>query len=260
MIAAVVLAAGKSARLGLPKPLLPAGPGETLLTRALGVAAAAVDGPVIPVIGSEADLMLAELERWRAGHENARPRLRHVVNGRFEEGLSTSLRAGIAEAGEADGVLVLLTDQPGVDAARAADLVDRFRKKSAGIAAVAASWGGEQRTPVVLGRSLFAAVAGLAGDEGARRVLRSRPEEVERVDWGAGPWQTDVDTWDAYVSFARQQGWDRESPGGAGESASVATPAPGVAGWAALAASQEPPTERLSLLRRLVLTALGHTI
>lgn len=246
MIASVVLAAGASARLGLPKPLLPAGPGETLLTRALALATAAVDGPVLPVIGSDADLMLAELERWSDAHEAERPRMRHVVNRRFGEGLSTSLQAGIAEAEGADGVLVLLTDQPGVDAPRAADLVERFRRKPARIAAVAAAWEGEQRTPVLLGRSLFGAVAALAGDEGARRVLRSRPEDVERVDWGVGPWQTDLDTWEAYVSFARQQGWDRESPA--------------TARWSALAGSQEPPAVRLALLRRLVLSTLAHTI
>lgn len=163
--------------------------------------------------------------------------------------MSTSLQAGIAEAGAAEGVLVLLTDQPGLDTARAADLVDRFRSRRAGTVAVAASWRGEQRTPVVLGRGLFDAVAGLSGDEGARRLLRSRAPEVLQVDWSDGPWQTDVDTWDAYASFARAEGWAGEDVGDGN-----------VEGWGGLAASQEPPPVRLALLRRLVLTALADTL
>jgi molybdenum cofactor cytidylyltransferase len=243
MIAALVLAAGRSTRLGLPKALLPAGPGETLLSRAVGVAIASVDGPVIPVIGSDAALAYADLDRL---HE---PRLVPTVNPRFTEGLSTSLQAGLGAAATAEGVLVLLADQPGVEASRAAELVGRFRSRPAPIEAVAAAQDGEQRTPVVLGRKLFGAVADLRGDEGARRILRSEPDHVLRIEWGLGPWGVDVDTWEDYVSFARDRGWHLEEglAGAAG---------PRVEAWTTLAESGESPAQKLAQFRGIALAAL----
>jgi molybdenum cofactor cytidylyltransferase len=249
MIAAVVLAAGRSTRLGLPKALLPAGAGETLLSRAVAVASASVDGPVIPVIGGDADLGLVELER--INHPLQRP-LQAVVNPRHAEGLSTSLQAGLRAAGTADGVLVLLADQPGVEEAQVSRLVERFRSRPAPLEAVAASQGSEQRTPVVLGRALFVAVARLTGDEGARRILRSRPDQVLRIDWGHGPWEIDIDTWEDYASFARRCGWHQEwAEGPAEPQADIAR------AWAAIAASGEPPVQKLARFRRAALAALN---
>jgi molybdenum cofactor cytidylyltransferase len=249
MIAALVLAAGRSIRFGLPKALLPAGPGETLLSRAVGVAAASVDGPVVPVIGSDAALALVEIQRL---HE---PRLLPTVNPRFAEGLSTSLQAGLGAVATAEGVLILLADQPGVEAARASELVARFRSREASIEAVVAAEGGEQRTPVVLGRKLFAAVADLRGDEGARRILRSEPDHVLRIEWGRGPWAVDVDTWEGYASFARDRGWQLEgtqvaSPGPVGRRTDVEQ------AWNIVLESSEPLPEKLAALRRLALAAL----
>jgi len=234
MIAAVILAAGRSTRLGLPKAVLPAGPGETLLSRAIRVARASVDGPVIPVLGGDAGLSLAELDRLDD------PRVAPVVNSRFALGLSTSLQAGLDAAATADGVLVLLADQPGVETAQVSQLVERFRCRTAPIEAVTASMGSEQRTPVVLGRALFGAVASLGGDEGARRILRSRPDQVLRVEWSDGPWAIDLDTWEDYASFARDRGWHIEEPPGA-------TPD-----------SSESPAQKLAQFRRMVLAALNE--
>jgi molybdenum cofactor cytidylyltransferase len=211
---AVVLAAGAASRIGVAKFALPAGPGETLLTRVVSAAIAAIDGPVHVVTGRDAKLAGDELARWRDAHPSAGDRVSIAHNPEFGRGLSTSLRAGIAQAaaGGAAGALVMLADQPGIDVARLQTLVQTFRSRSPATLAVAASWDGEQRTPVVLDGSLFAKVTQLSGDEGARRVLRSRPEAVVLVDWGHGPWTIDVDTWDDYSELTRRLGWDRHDP------------------------------------------------
>jgi molybdenum cofactor cytidylyltransferase len=249
---AVVLAAGMASRLRLPKCVLPAGAGETLLTRVVGVAAAAVDGPVHVVAGRNADLIDADLERWRAAHPAFRDRVSSLYNAEFERGLSTSLRAGVSRASAegADAVLVILGDQPAVDSAHVRALVDAFRCRAPSTLAVAASWDGEQRTPVVLDRALFAEVEALSGDQGARGLLRSRGDALVLVDWGHGPWTVDIDTWDDYVMTARSMGWDLESsrqPMGARD--------PVVNTWLGIEATPSSADERLHALRAVALAA-----
>jgi hypothetical protein len=75
---------------------------------------------------------------------------------------------------------------------------------------VSAAENGEPKPPVVLGPELLRQVEGLEGDQGAKPLLRRYPERVRLLEWGAGEWFTDVDTWETYATLARAQGWDRE--------------------------------------------------
>lgn len=208
----IVLAAGTASRLCLPKFLLPAGPDETFLTRAVGVALTACDGPVHVVTGRDAELASMDLARWladRAGRE----RVAVAHNNAFARGLSTSLRIGLARAAEsgAAGALVVLADQPAVDPTRARTLVERFVTSPAEVVAVAPSCGGQQRNPVVMGRALFSELEAVTGDQGARGVLRAHAAQVTLLEWGEGLWAADVDTWADYVELARALCWDGEA-------------------------------------------------
>jgi CTP:molybdopterin cytidylyltransferase MocA len=203
---ALVLAAGKARRFGLPKFLLPAGPGQVLLTRVLGTARRAVEGQIVVVVGREEGKVRYALEPWVRPEEATRVRL--LSNPDYVAGLSTSLKRGVAALGDTEPVLVLLADQPVLGAGKLRALLRAPRP--AGVWAVSAAENGEPKPPVVLGPELLRQVEGLEGDQGAKPLLRRYPERVRLLEWGAGEWFTDVDTWETYATLARAQGWDRE--------------------------------------------------
>ena len=109
----MVLAAGASTRLGEPKQLVMLA-GETLLERAVRTAREAELAPVIVVV-KDAALIERDCGRRRAG----------IAERRVEEGMSTSIRAGVyrAEAMKADGVVLMTCDQPASDGGASARVV-----------------------------------------------------------------------------------------------------------------------------------------
>lgn len=204
---ALILAAGKASRFGLPKFLLPAGPGQVLLTRVLGAALPVVGGQVGVVLGRAEDEARLALAGWLPPVEVARVRV--VGNPDYAEGLSTSLGRGVTELGKTEPILVLLADQPALGTAKLGELISVY--ESTGGWAVSAAENGEPKPPVVLGPELLRQVEGLEGDQGAKPLFRRYPERVRLLEWGAGEWFTDVDTWETYTGLARSQGWDREA-------------------------------------------------
>ncbi len=181
MVAAIVLAAGGSSRMGRPKALLPLGPGTVLSTVIGRVLASGIERLVL-VLGHEAEAV-------RAGARLPEdPRLLVVVHEGWAEGMASSLRAGIDQSGDPDAIVVVLGDQPGVDPATIDRLVTAWRSGGR-MAAVAHA--GRPTHPVLFDRSLFPALRQLEGDAGARGILKSRRDEVALVE---GPALRDLDT------------------------------------------------------------------
>lgn len=181
-VAAVVLAAGGSTRLGHPKQLVPVR-GEPLVRRAARAALGAGAEPVVVVLGAHADLVRPAL--------HALP-VRTVTNDRWATGLASSLAAGLraALAGDAcDGVLVTLVDQPLVDAGALRRLLARF---DATHRLVASAYEHTVGVPAVFGREHLDALLQLTGDAGAGGWLRRRIGEVTPVPLGVAA--LDVDT------------------------------------------------------------------
>ncbi|RDI94686.1 nucleotidyltransferase family protein [Meiothermus sp. QL-1] len=205
---AIVLAAGRASRLGVPKFLLPAGPGQVLLTRVLELVLGVVRGQVVVVLGHR-----AELARCALAGRPAAGRVRLVENPRYAEGQSSSLKRGLEVLGASAGAWVFLADMPGLDAERLGELARAIQKRPPGSLAVAPCLGGEARPPVFLSRELFPALHRLGGDQGARALLRAERERVVCVEWGPGLWSADVDTWADYRSLAWALGWAEEPPG-----------------------------------------------
>ena len=162
--AAVILAAGESRRFGESK-LSATLRGRPLVQHAIDAANASSCAEVIVVVGHRADELLATARLGRA---------RVVRNARYAAGQSTSLRAGVAAAGDADAVVALLADQPGVSAALIDALIERQRASAS--AAVVCSWRGHRSPPTLLHRSLWQAIEHLSGDVGAREVLAGRED------------------------------------------------------------------------------------
>jgi CTP:molybdopterin cytidylyltransferase MocA len=192
-VAALILAAGAGRRMGGPKALLEFR-GRLLIERAIDSARAGGCGQVLAVLGAAA----GEVQR-RADLRGARV----VVNQGWNEGIGSSLRAGLieltrdtesaeTETAAVDAALVLLVDQPlvGADAVRA--VLGAWR---AGARLAAASYGGRRGHPVLLGREHWSAAAReAAGDVGARAFLAAHAAQLVLVpcDAVADPRDLDV--------------------------------------------------------------------
>jgi molybdenum cofactor cytidylyltransferase len=197
-IAAIVLAAGRSTRMGATNKLTAAFDGKALVRRVAETALEAGARPVVVVCGHERDAVCACLDGLD---------VTVVENPAFVDGLSTSLRAGIAAlADDVDGAVVLLGDMPLVRPAHVRRLVAAFEAEPGGVAAVPVlegTWG----NPVVLARALFAEVATLTGDAGARKLLEAHRDKVIEVPIGEEAISLDVDTPEALEALrARGEG------------------------------------------------------
>jgi molybdenum cofactor cytidylyltransferase len=156
----VLLAAGASRRFGRPKQLLRVA-GETLVHRAARLALATQPADAVVVLGHAADDVSAEL---------ADLPLRSVICAGAHQGMGASLAQGLAALHpECAGALVVLCDQPALQAAHLQGLVALWRQQPE--RAVASAYSGVQGVPAVLPRAWFW-LEEIRGDEGARRLLR----------------------------------------------------------------------------------------
>jgi molybdenum cofactor cytidylyltransferase len=187
-IAAIVLAAGRSTRMGGPNKLLAEINGRQLVRIAAEAALASQARPVIVVTGHQR-------ERVEAALTGLDVTLAH--NGDFAEGLSTSLKVGIAASpAEADGAIVCLGDMPQVNAQLIDRLLAAFDPEK-GALVVVPTIDGKRGNPVVWSRRFFPELAALGGDVGARHLIASYPEAVTEVQLASNAALVDVDTPDA---------------------------------------------------------------
>ncbi len=194
-VCGLVLAAGASRRLGQPKQLLPYR-GTILLDWVVRTAEAAGGlDQVTVVLGGAAPEVRERLRPTRA---------RIVENPDFGEGCSSSYQAGIASLDRsAVAVVVVLGDQPGVEAESIDLLVAEWRRVGARI--MATSYRGERGHPLLFSRELFGELNGLEGDKAAWKILDRRPDWVQDVAVDRRL-PRDVDTWRDYEAVAADRG------------------------------------------------------
>lgn len=167
-VAAVLLAAGASSRLGRNKLLLEIA-GEPLVRRAARQAQAAGLSPILVVLGHERERVAAAL----AGMPVVA-----VENPQYEAGLATSFRAGIrAVPPECGAAAVVLPDMPLVGPEMIRGLVERYRETGSRL--VLSLYGETSAPPTLYARALFPAA--LAAREGGRQVVREHRAEAAAV-------------------------------------------------------------------------------
>ncbi len=203
MIAAIVLAAGTSSRMGRQKLLLPVTGGRPLVRLSVERVLAAALDHVVVVVGREAEAVRAAL----AGLP-----VRVVPNPRYAEGQSTSLRAGLeALPPGTEAAVLALGDQPLPDPALIRRLVARFRQGDAAV--VVPRYQDGRGNPVLFAAAVFAELRELTGDQGGRGVVARDPGRVVEVVVDARM-PPDVDTWADYEMLGPTLG---ETPGQAGD-------------------------------------------
>ena len=189
-LAAVVLAAGRSTRMGGPNKLLAEIRGRPLVRIVVEEALASHAKPVIVVVGhqrGEVEKVLADLP------------VQLIYNPDFAQGLGTSLKAGIAAVpAEADGAIVCLADMPQVDASLLNRLIAAF-DPDRGALIVMPTVEGRRGNPVLWSRRFFPDLMAIEGDVGARHFIARYGEAVVEVPLEGRAALVDVDTPEALV-------------------------------------------------------------
>lgn len=191
-IAAIILAAGQSARMGEAKQLLPLGDTTVLGQTIANVRRAALD-EIILVLGASAEAIRQQLPLEG---------LKLIVNPHYEQGMAASLRAGLEAVSLRTGAaLIILADQPLVRPETLNHLADRYRRTNPRI--LIPTCRGTRGNPVLLDRSLFAEAMALEGDVGCRALFAQYPEAIEKLEVDDEGILLDIDNQDDYQRLSR---------------------------------------------------------
>ncbi|MGE0499978.1 MAG: NTP transferase domain-containing protein [Rhizobiaceae bacterium] len=181
---AVVLAAGRSTRMGGPNKLLARFDGEPLVRRTVSRVLESRAAKVTVVTGHQSERIQEALVGLKVAFAH---------NADFATGLSSSIRTGVAALpASATGVLVVLGDMPAVTTADLDRMIEGFHE-AGDTAVVRATHAGKRGNPVILPRSLFPALVRLEGDTGARHLVEAEGQTVVDVELGEAA-SADVDT------------------------------------------------------------------
>jgi molybdenum cofactor cytidylyltransferase len=184
-VAAVVLAAGRSTRMGAVNKMIAEIGGKPLVRIAAEQALASKASSVIVVTGHQRDRIEAALKGLN---------VRFANNPDYAEGLGTSLRAGIAAVPpEADGAVILLGDMPHIDAKLIDRLIAAFDPEK-GALVVVPTIEGRRGNPVIWARRFFPELMAVTGDVGARHIVARVAEAVAEVAVTDPAITVDVDT------------------------------------------------------------------
>ena len=196
-VAVLVLAAGRSTRMGGPNKLLADVDSQPLVVHAVKAALASQAVEVVVVLGHMADQVRPAIEK----ETPSKARLRFVTNPDFAQGLSTSVRTGIAAlGGDIDAAIVQLGDMPGVGAPLLDRLMAAFSPVE-GRSICVPTVGGKRGNPVLWARRFFPDMGRLAGDSGAKYLIGEHADLVCEVEMAGEAAITDIDTPEALAAW-----------------------------------------------------------
>jgi molybdenum cofactor cytidylyltransferase len=174
----IILAAGASTRMGQPKQLL-AYNDANLMQHAIDEALAAGSQQVIVVLGSGGEKISEQINKKQANV---------LYNKNWQEGIASSIRAGLQQSlllsANVDAVILMVCDQPYVNAALLRNLVSQHIESGKHI--VASQYKDTLGTPVLFHKTLFPQLLKLTGDTGAKKILMESKEQVQAVRFPLG--------------------------------------------------------------------------
>ncbi len=187
MISAILLAAGKSRRMGKPKLLMPFGQ-STIVGQAIDNLLSSVVDEVIVVVGYRAKEAIKTLV--------TKP-IRLVTNPGYEQGMSTSIIAGLNIVdSQAQAVMLALGDQPLVNSQTINKLVKGFYNHDKGIAVPTCQ--GRRGHPIIFAIKYREKLLELKGDMGGRQIIKDHPDDILEVAVNCEGIYIDIDTVDNY--------------------------------------------------------------
>jgi molybdenum cofactor cytidylyltransferase len=193
-IAALVLAAGRSSRMGQENKLLIQIDGQHMIARVAAQTAAAGLDPCFVVTGHEADAVRAAITATQVSFAH---------NPDYAQGLSSSLRAGLRALPEnVDGVLICLGDMPDVRAVHLQKLIAAFDPVE-GRAICVPTFQGKRGNPVLFGAQFFEQMLNVAGDTGARHLISEHGDLVCEVAMEDAAVLLDLDTPQTMLEYQR---------------------------------------------------------
>ena len=192
--AVVIIAAGESKRFGSPKQLLLLDK-DTMLNRLIKMVQKAVDFPIYLVLGANAKKIKAQLPNVS---------LNIVENTEWQEGMGSSIRIGVQavidSANKHDGVLILVCDQPYLSESSIKDLIALQAINNTAIAA--SFYANIAGTPALFHQSVFSDLLALKGDQGAKRIIQERDQELAKLQFEKGV--LDIDTPEDYQQLLKE--------------------------------------------------------
>ncbi|MDG1438432.1 MAG: nucleotidyltransferase family protein [Emcibacteraceae bacterium] len=184
-IAAIVLAAGRSTRMGADNKLLLTFNDKTMVNYVVEQLFESKVCDIYVVTGNEAEAVQKSI----TGQVN------YVHNDEFAQGLSTSVKRGIAALpDDVEGVMICLGDMPYITAKNYNELITAYEKGKI----VAPTNDGKIGNPLIFSRVFFPDFEGLDGDKGARKLLKDYPEKIIECDLGTDAIFQDIDTPEEY--------------------------------------------------------------
>jgi molybdenum cofactor cytidylyltransferase len=191
-VAAIILAAGRSTRMGGPNKLLADLAGKKLVRIATEQALASKASEIIVVTGHQADLVEQALQGLQGGQ--GRPKVKFVRNPDFAGGLASSVKAGIsAVSAEAESAVICLGDMPLIDSGLIDRLIENFAPDRGNLIVVPVA-DGRRGNPVLWSRRFFRELMTLDGDIGARHLIARHAEAVAEVPVEGNGAFLDIDT------------------------------------------------------------------
>ncbi len=192
MINAIVLAAGESRRMGVPKPLLQFGQtgGMTFLGQILSVLRQSFVDRTTVVLGAQSGRIRAATDLSGADV---------VLNENYQDGQLSSLIAGLKSLPpEAEAILLCLVDNPFIAASVVNDLISAFRRTDRPI--VIPVFEGERGHPTLFAREMFDELRAAPADRGARHIVYSNESRVFEVQVAEPGIRARIDTPEDYRS------------------------------------------------------------
>ena len=179
----IILAAGESSRLGYPKQIAKYKE-KTLLQLAIDAANDANVDKRVLVLGANRD----EIKKTFPGAS-----IPNIPNPHYQKGMSSSIKVGLEymlKIDKPDQVIIMLCDQPFVDAKILNKLIATQKKESKGI--IACSYSKTVGVPILFGSAYFKELMALTGDEGAKNIVLAHEDDLATVAFPKG--KVDIDT------------------------------------------------------------------